>query len=192
MGVNQLKPTERKILQAATKLFSEDGYNGVSTKRIAKEAGVNEITIFRLFKTKSDLLQAVIRDFAFEGNIVKKIADDLTGDIKKDLHIFAEVYYMFLVNNIKMYKIQLREIAEEGMTFTNSIDYVHFMSEYLEEKVKAGEFKGNPRPTAAELIALIFGLFTFNVYNPKLYTDEVKHDTILTDYINRVIEKFCT
>ena len=100
-----MKETEEKILKAATKLFSEYGFNGVSTKKIAEVAGVNEVTIFRHFTNKSNLLQAVIKHFAFEGNIIEKVKRDITGDVEKDLRIFAEDYYMFLKNNIKMYKI---------------------------------------------------------------------------------------
>ena len=117
-----MKATEKKILIAATKLFSEFGYASVSTKRISEQAGVSELTLFRTFKSKSNLLQAVIRHFAYEGNIVEKVSQDITGDIKKDIRIFTDTYYLFLEHNIKMYLIQVREIDEEGLRFTNSID----------------------------------------------------------------------
>ena len=42
-----MKDTEKQILLAATKLFSENGYANTSTKKIADAAGVNELTIFR-------------------------------------------------------------------------------------------------------------------------------------------------
>ncbi|HRX45279.1 MAG TPA: helix-turn-helix domain-containing protein [Acholeplasmataceae bacterium] len=47
-----MRATEKKILLAATKLFSESGYSGVSTRKIAEAAGVNELTLFRIFKSK--------------------------------------------------------------------------------------------------------------------------------------------
>ncbi len=186
-----MKKTEEKILRAATKLFSEDGYNGVSTKRIAKEAGVNEITIFRKFNTKSDLLQAVIRDFAYEGNIIEKIKQDLTGNIKEDLYIFADVYYMFLKNNIKMYKIQIKEMSEDGEKFTNSIDYVNFMKTYLQKEVVKGTFKGDPQMLASGLVAMIIGIFTFKVYNPDIYQD-VSHKAIMKRFVDDIITLYCT
>ena len=72
-----MKETEKRILQAATKLFSEYGYANTSTKKIADTAGVNELTIFRQFKSKSNLLQAVIHHHAFEGYIVDKISHEM-------------------------------------------------------------------------------------------------------------------
>ena len=178
-----MKTTEKKILLAATKLFSEFGYSGVSTKKIAEQAGVNELTLFRIFKTKGNLLQAVIRYFAYEGNIVEKIAHDITGDIKKDIQIFADVYYMFLENNIKMYKIQIREIVEEGIRFTNSIDYTEFMKDYFTKQVTLGKFKGDPFLVATSIVSMIMGIFTLKVFAPDIY-----HDTNYRDLINKFVE----
>jgi AcrR family transcriptional regulator len=49
-----------KILEAAARVYAEAGFRGATTRRIASEAGVNEITIFRQFGSKSALLgQAV-------------------------------------------------------------------------------------------------------------------------------------
>ncbi|MGL4955370.1 MAG: TetR/AcrR family transcriptional regulator, partial [Cetobacterium sp.] len=47
--------TRDKILECAQRLFSEEGFERVSTKRLAKEAGCNEVTIFRLFGSKNNV-----------------------------------------------------------------------------------------------------------------------------------------
>jgi AcrR family transcriptional regulator len=55
-----------KLLQAALRVFQETGSRGATTRRIAAEAGVNEITLFRHFGSKaallSEALQAAARD----------------------------------------------------------------------------------------------------------------------------------
>lgn len=58
--------TERQwqILNAAIKVFSENGYGNSRTSEIAKEASVAEGTIFRYYKTKKDLLMGLIIPFA--------------------------------------------------------------------------------------------------------------------------------
>lgn len=184
-----MKDTERKILVAATKLFSEYGYNGVSTKKIADVAGVNEVTIFRNFENKSNLLQAVIRHFSFEGNIIQKLEEDLTGDIRKDLDIFAEDYYMFLVNNIKMYKIQMREISDDGKRFTNSIEYAKYMESYLQKKVESNEFTGDPNIIPKAMISMIMGIFTLDVYSPEIF-DGIPNRTMIAEYIDKIKELY--
>ncbi|MGB6190980.1 MAG: TetR/AcrR family transcriptional regulator [Terracidiphilus sp.] len=52
--------TENRILTTAAALFSQFGYNGVSTREIAASAEVNEVTIYRHFPRKRDLYLAVL------------------------------------------------------------------------------------------------------------------------------------
>jgi AcrR family transcriptional regulator len=50
-----------KLLRAATELYAETGFRGTTTRRIARRAGVNEVTLFRQFGSKNALLQEAIR-----------------------------------------------------------------------------------------------------------------------------------
>jgi len=52
--------TRQKILDAALKLFAENGYKSAATRAIAKEAGVSEMTLFRKFETKKNLFDEVV------------------------------------------------------------------------------------------------------------------------------------
>jgi AcrR family transcriptional regulator len=49
-----------RILSAAAQAFSEVGFRGATTRRIAQMAGVNEITLFRHFGSKQRLLHEAI------------------------------------------------------------------------------------------------------------------------------------
>lgn len=50
-----------RILDAAARVYAEQGFRGATTRRIADEAGVNEITVFRQFGSKDALLQEALR-----------------------------------------------------------------------------------------------------------------------------------
>lgn len=50
----------RQIAAVATRLFSERGFRGTTTKEIAQAAGVSEAIIFRHFATKEELYAAII------------------------------------------------------------------------------------------------------------------------------------
>src|ERR1017187_9657919 len=54
-------PTRAHILVPAARLYGEHGFRGTTTRRIAEEAGVNEVTLFRLFGTKTALLLEAMR-----------------------------------------------------------------------------------------------------------------------------------
>lgn len=53
--------TRKRILTAAVRIFSRDGFQGATTREIAREAGVNEVTIFRHFRTREELLHSTLK-----------------------------------------------------------------------------------------------------------------------------------
>jgi AcrR family transcriptional regulator len=53
--------TRERILDAALHTFSKDGIRGATTRKIAQKARVNEVTLFRHFRSKEQLLGAVLK-----------------------------------------------------------------------------------------------------------------------------------
>ena len=51
---------KKKIMRSAVDLISTKGYNGTSTLHIAEHAGLSQATLFKYFKTKVDLLTAIL------------------------------------------------------------------------------------------------------------------------------------
>jgi AcrR family transcriptional regulator len=56
--------TQKKLLDAAVRIFASHGYDGATTKTIAEEAGVAEALIQRYFEGKQGLLLALMKEFA--------------------------------------------------------------------------------------------------------------------------------
>jgi AcrR family transcriptional regulator len=54
------KSARSKLLAAAARVFEARGSTGATTRQIAEEAGVNEVTLFRHFGSKDALLDAAI------------------------------------------------------------------------------------------------------------------------------------
>ena len=52
------------LVDAAARVYGEFGFRGATTRRIADEAGVNEITIFRQFGSKEALINEAVRTHA--------------------------------------------------------------------------------------------------------------------------------
>ena len=55
------EPTRQHVLEAAARVYSDVGFRGATTRRIADEAGVNEVTLFRLFGSKAALIGEAVR-----------------------------------------------------------------------------------------------------------------------------------
>ncbi|NMM85264.1 TetR family transcriptional regulator [Rhodococcus sp. SRB_17] len=63
------------VLAAATRAFAHGGYSGTSTDAVAKEAGVSQPYVVRMFGTKADLFEAVFSRAL--GEIVRTFTDKL-------------------------------------------------------------------------------------------------------------------
>src|SRR6185369_5443910 len=91
--------SRERLLEAASRVFALQGLRGATTRGIAEAAGVNEITLFRLFGSKERLLAAVLERAATVQ--ASALADDKswTGDLEKDLQRYAELFNTVLEQN---------------------------------------------------------------------------------------------
>ncbi|MEW5909185.1 MAG: TetR/AcrR family transcriptional regulator [Thermodesulfobacteriota bacterium] len=62
----QKEKKERRIAQAALRLFSTKGYRAASVDRIAEEAGVGKGTIYEYYDSKSDIFLAATKEWMME------------------------------------------------------------------------------------------------------------------------------
>lgn len=54
--------TEQRILEAARKVFTDDGFNGARMQQIADEAGINKALLHYYFRSKEQLFDVVFTD----------------------------------------------------------------------------------------------------------------------------------
>ncbi|WP_422444857.1 TetR/AcrR family transcriptional regulator [Thermoanaerobacterium sp. DL9XJH110] len=99
-----------QILEAAVKVFSEKGFEGSTTKEIAKKARVSEGTIFRYFKTKKDILLNLI-NILTEKSLFQFIEDVEQGlDTRQALKNLLKLHYRLIIQNFELLKIIFYEI----------------------------------------------------------------------------------
>jgi AcrR family transcriptional regulator len=53
--------SRERILEAAARVYAQYGFRGATTRLIAQEAGVNEVTLFRLFGSKAQLFDELLQ-----------------------------------------------------------------------------------------------------------------------------------
>lgn len=79
--------SRQRLLDAAVRVFAEVGFRGATTRRIAEEAGVNEITLFRHFGSKSKLISEAMCDLVpLPGGELP----DVPGDVQRELTQWCE------------------------------------------------------------------------------------------------------
>ena len=78
-----------RILEAAARVYAKHGFRGATTRLIATEAGVNEVTLFRIFGSKAALLEAVLTQQQF-GESTLATLPDVPGDPVRELTAFVQ------------------------------------------------------------------------------------------------------
>ena len=73
--------TSQKIVDAAMSLIRDKGYVATTTKDIAREAGVNECTLFRKFKDKKDIVLNGLSQEKWRGNITPDIFKNVKWEL---------------------------------------------------------------------------------------------------------------
>jgi AcrR family transcriptional regulator len=101
-------------LSAAARVFARDGLEGATTRAISREAGVNEVTLFRQFGTKEHLLEAVVGSaFGPKGDAPRREAG--ARSLRADLEAFASEYEDLLVANLPLIRTMIGEIHRHAV-----------------------------------------------------------------------------
>ena len=103
-------PARERLIKAAALVFARDGLQRATTRVIAQEAGVNEVTLFRHFENKERLLAEVL---AHECALHREtLGGDTpwTQDLREDLLAYAGLFNTMLEKNHAM----IRTLIGEG------------------------------------------------------------------------------
>ncbi len=96
-----------KILSSALELFANEGFNATSTNQIAKKAGVSEGLIFKHFKNKKGLLDALY--VQVEGKLGAGFTQIIfETDPKKVLKITIESPFMIPHEDYDFWRLQFK------------------------------------------------------------------------------------
>lgn len=114
--------SKKRIRDAAMELFAQKGYAGTTTNAIAKLAGVNEVTIFRIFGNKKTLFYDVY--LMMTPRVENMELSGLTGgeDIAGDLATFLAAYMIPYVGHMPVYRLSLQlqdEIYERELYYAS-------------------------------------------------------------------------
>ncbi|MNJ98184.1 HTH-type transcriptional repressor NicS [compost metagenome] len=135
------------ILQAAEKLFAEEGYDGTSIRTIAKEASVNIAMISYYFGSKEKLLEALIihRTTGMKIQLENIFKEDLTPLEKVDRLI--DLYISRINKNKCMYQILHFELSTKKRimdmnAFKNvKIENLQAFTKIIQEGQELGHFR---------------------------------------------------
>lgn len=167
--------TEDKILDATIKLLDDDGLNGATTRKIANEAGVNEVTVFRKFKNKKRLLRAAkersATQFLEELETLFDIDDD--GDVETYLMTIWQNASKKIDKRNNLIRISMEEVRgiplEEKVFPKISRMIKDHLAEYFQKLIEKGIMRNiDPDAAALTMFSIVFQITIFEkIYEQK-------------------------
>jgi AcrR family transcriptional regulator len=179
-----MKATRDRILEAALKIFSRDGIAGATTREIARVAKVNEVTLFRYFKSKNELLRQAVLCSATRYEQV--FAEALLGspeDLRRTVRSYAQAYANKLNENQDLVRTFMGELNRHLKLWRSLFAEAakssrHKFITYLKEAQKAGMVRADlDAETAADALTgmLMSGMLrsplTDSFYSNKRYVE---------------------
>ncbi|HET7457300.1 MAG TPA: helix-turn-helix domain-containing protein [Gemmatimonadaceae bacterium] len=100
-----------KLIEAAARVYAECGFRGATTRRIAEEAGVNEVTIFRNFGSKAALIHEAVRSHTGPSCPLPALPAE-PADPEGELLAWASAYHGYLRDSAPLIRKTMGEIEE--------------------------------------------------------------------------------
>ncbi|MCO5182718.1 MAG: TetR/AcrR family transcriptional regulator [Anaerolineae bacterium] len=135
---------DEQVYAATIELLLAKGYAGATTKMIARKAHVNEVTLFRKYGSKAQLVAAAL---AHERDQMAVDSVDYTGDVSADLMHMVELYHsatprqsqmmLLIVSDMARYP-ELRETIQIPFEMVATFSQI-IMRYQAEEQLREGD-----------------------------------------------------
>lgn len=155
--------TEAAILEAAEKLFMEQGFASTTTMQIAKRAGCNQALVHYYFSTKDNLFEKIfeekVRFIVTNFLNINSEAQTLEDKIRK----MVDVHFEFFRSNPRLVPFVLTEVLSDmerfGFMFDKIKQQASLVFAKIDETLRAEIEKGTIRPiTTLNLVLTIVSL----------------------------------
>ncbi|NOX35172.1 MAG: TetR/AcrR family transcriptional regulator [Deltaproteobacteria bacterium] len=151
MSLNKIEIRKKKIINTATKVFAQRGFNEATISEIAKEAKISEASIYEYFSTKEGLLfsipaessQTLFDTMAFHLKLIQGAANKLRAivflfiDSYRKNPDFAAVLMLYLKHNKKFLDTEGHIAIKAG---------IKQITRVIDQGIETGEFKEDINP----------------------------------------------
>lgn len=200
-----MEDTEQRILDAALRVFASEGYTGATTRKIAEEANVAEVTLFRKFKSKENLLKEVLinnRPFSSLEDLYNLFQQEKNVDLETELRILGKNIAKAMKDKKKdskrrMFMFMLfdegRRRPEVSEALSSFIQMnIEPLSEYFELQLQNGKMRNiNPRSAAISFVSFfVYTTFLREVFGDSFLGDNDEEIERFIDIFSKGILKF--
>jgi AcrR family transcriptional regulator len=146
--------TRDRLLKAAITVFSTEGYVGATTREIARVAEVSEVTLFRHFQSKEQLLNAVAQHITALRTEALRHQDEWTFDLRRDLLYYARLHDDMLEEYEALFRMFIGE-AHRHPAEAIAVLHQSFLPlrmqliDYLQKCIERGSLRPDVAPSLA-------------------------------------------
>ena len=181
--------TEEKIITATFNIVQKEGVQKATTKKIAAEAGVNEVTIFRKFENKKNLIEAT-KDY-YMAKLLSKLEETFDFDEDDSIEEYLKDCFHgildFSQEDISIIRVAMQEINGESdkklliSRITDTI--INKMEEFFKLQLEKGEIKNvNSKAISVMCFSIIFqSTILWQIYGNNADMDS---DIFADDYLD--------
>jgi AcrR family transcriptional regulator len=185
--------TRQRIIMAASKLFFKQGYARTTTREIASEAEITEVTLFRHFETKKNLFTVAAEQYGDISGLVKDLESNLTGDYQEDMLAIGQIYMMVVKERKDVIKLMLAE-AHFFPEVRESVakaprELRKMLAGYLQKQIDKGVLRDiNPNLAANAFWGLFLSHHLSKVILNEPAVPNLSDDEVVTQFVGLIVE----
>jgi TetR/AcrR family transcriptional repressor of mexJK operon len=184
----------RQILDAARRLFSRRGYNGVTVRAIAEEAGLNSAAhLYFYFPSKADLYRETVKEMTAPVQEMSVSESALDRPPERALGSIARAYLRLFddEDTVDLYRMGLIEAATNPQLGADHLEAgggmqgLALVERYIERQVELGTLRvSDPRFVA---IWFLWQLRSYIIIR-ELYEPLHKHLPDIDEYVDDIVD----
>lgn len=176
MAMKEYSGTDEKIIKATFEILQEEGFAKATTKKIATKAGVNEVTIFRNFTNKKNLVEAT-KEY-YKQILINKLEEIFEFEEDDEIEEYLKISFFGILNlreeDLSILRVAMEEVREDPKKknlISNITDVVlNKLEEFFKIKMEKGIIREvNPKSVAIMCFGMLFqSVILWKVYNHDL------------------------
>ena len=191
--MKEYSSTDKKIIEATFGILQREGFAKATTKKIAAEAGVNEVTIFRNFKNKNNLVE-LTKDYYLQ-LLIGKLEEIFEFEEDEDIEEYLKISFFGILSlseeDLSIIRVAMEEVREDPEKDILISEITDLILNKLEEFFKLKIEKGIIREVNPKSLAIMcFGMLFQSVILWKIYNKDLEFETnyYADDLINIMFE----
>ena len=181
--------TEEKIITATFNIVQREGVQKATTKKIAAEAGVNEVTIFRKFENKKNLIEAT-KDY-YMSKLLSRLEETFDYDEDESIEDYLKHCFHgildFSQEDISIIRVAMQEITGETdkkLLISHITDtIINKIEEFFKLQLEKGVIKNvNSKAISVMCFSIIFqSTILWQIYGNNA---DIDSDIFADDYLD--------